>query len=206
MSTIQTIPRTIVRSYLQAARLPLTAAETLFGKSETEDWGPTLAFESVEATVLQTVGSFLRDDELVTQGRLAEARITQLRRATELEARAEAKRTEADAEFRDRLETDQQRRERIAREADQREAALDQEKARKQQQAEAKARKQAEAARKVEAAQHKAVAKQERAARATRVAAEQEALAEEKRALQAEETVLDLDAALRTTKAARKSR
>ena len=205
-TTFQTIPRTFVRNYLQAARLPLTVAERILDKTEVEDWGPTLAFETVEATVLQAVGSFLRDEELVTQGRLAEARVTQLKRAATLEAEAAAKRVEADAEYRERIETDEQRKARISREADQRERALDQEKARKQQQADEKARKQAEAARKVEAAQQKAVAKQERAARATRVAAEQEALADEKRAVQAEATVLDLDEALRTTKAVRKSR
>jgi len=205
-TTFQTIQRTLVRNYLQAARLPLTLAERVLDKTETDDWGPTLAFETVEATVLQAVGSFLRDDELVTQGRLAEARVTQLKRAATLEAKADAKRAEADADYRDRIETDEQRKARITREADQREQALAQEKARKKQQADEKARQQAEASRKLEAAQQKAVAKQERAARATRVEAEQEALADEKRAVQAEAAVLDLDEALRTTKAVRKSK
>jgi hypothetical protein len=206
-SPLQTVPRTIVRNYLQAARLPLTVAESVLKRGQdTEDWAPTLAFDALEATVLQKVGSFLGDEDLVTQGRLAEARVTQLRRAAELEAKAEATRTAADAEYRERIETDEQRRARIAAEADQREAAVEQEKARKQAAAEAKARKQAEQARKVEAAQQQAVTKQERAARRTRIEAEQQALAEERRAAVAEETVLDLDAALRTTKAVRKNR
>jgi len=203
---IQTIPRTIVRSYLKLGRLPLDAAGTVLNRDGAEDWAPALAFDRVEATVLQTVGSFLKDDELVTQGRLAEARVAQLRRAAQLEAEAAAKRAEADAEYRERVETDQERRARIQREADEREAALAREKAQKQREVEAKARKQEEAARKLEAAQQKAVAKQDRAARAKRVEAEQEALAEEKRAVQADQAVLDLDEALRTTKAVRKSR
>jgi len=203
---MQTIPRTIVRSYLKLGRLPLDAAGTVLNKERAEDWGPALAFDSVEATVLQTVGSFLKDDELVTQGRLAEARVAQLRRAAELEAQAEAKRVEADAEYRERIETDQERRQRIEREADQRETALARQKAEQQREVETKARKQAESARKIEAAQQKAVAKQDRAARATRVEAEQDALADEKRAVQADQAVLDLDKALRTTKAVRKSR
>lgn len=206
MHTLQTIPRTAVRSYLRLGRLPLDAAGSVLNRDGSEDWGPALVFDSVEATVLQAVGSFLKDEELLTQGRLAEARVTQLRRAAELEAHAEAKRAEADAEYRERVETDQQQRQRIAREADQREAALNQEKARKQREADEKARKQAEAARKVEAAQQKAVAKQERAAKAKRIDAEQDALVDEKRAVQAEAAVLDLDAAIRTTKAIRKSR
>jgi hypothetical protein len=207
MSTLQTIPRTFVRNYLQAVRLPLTVAETVLKRGqETEDWGPTLAFDAVEATVLQKVGSFLRDEDLVTQGRLAEARVTQLRRAAELEAKAEAKRTEADAEYRERVETDEERRRRIAAEADQREAAVAAEQDRKKAAADRKAREQAEAARKIEAAQQKAVTKQERNARKTRIEAEQSALADERRAAAAEEAVLDLDAALATTKAVRKSR
>lgn len=205
-TTLQTIPRTVVRSYLRLGRLPLDAAGSVLNRDGAEDWAPALVFDSVEATVLQAVGSLLKDDELVTQGRLAEARVTQLRRAAELEAQAEAKRTEADAEYRERVETDQQKRRRIAREADQREAALAQEKSVKKREADEKARKQAEASRKVEAAQQKAVAKQERAAKGKRIEAEQEALVDEKRAVQAEEAVLDLDAALRTTKAVRKSR
>jgi hypothetical protein len=207
MSTLQTIPRTFVRNYLQAVRLPLTVAETVLKRGqETEEWGPTLAFDAVEATVLQKVGSFLRDEDLVTQGRLAEARVTQLRRAAELEAKAEAKRTEADAEYRERVETDEERRRRIAAEADQREAAVAAEQDRKKAAADRKAREQAEAARKIEAAQQKAVTKQERNARKTRIEAEQSALADERRAAAAEEAVLDLDAALATTKAVRKSR
>lgn len=205
-SPIQTIPRTIVRSYLKLGRLPLDAAGSVLNKDRAEDWGPALAFDSVEATVLQSVGSFLKDDELVTQGRLAEARVAQLRRAAELEADAAAKRAEADAEYRERVETDQQRRQRIEREADEREAALAHQKAEAQRDVQAKARKREEAARKIEAAQQKAVAKQDRAARAERVEAEQGAIAEEQRAVQADQAVLDLDKALRTTKAVRKSR
>jgi hypothetical protein len=208
MSTpLQTIPRTFVRNYLQAARLPLTVAESVLKRGQdTDDWGPTLAFSAVEATVLQKVGSLLGDEDLVTQGRLAEARVTQLRRAAQLEAEAEAKRSEADADYSERIESDEERRRRIAAEADQREEAVARDAAQKKAAADAKARKQAESARKIEAAQEKAVSKQERAARKTRIDAEQQALAEERRAAAAGAAVLDLDAALETTKAVRKSR
>jgi uncharacterized protein with WD repeat len=206
MPNLQTFPRTIVRTYLQAARLPLTAAEQVFNKTQTEDWAPTLAFDTLEAEVLQFVGSALKDEELLQQGRLVRAKVAQLKKAAELEATAEAKRAEADADYRDRVDADRATKQRIEQQADQREAALAQEKARKKREADERARKQAEASRKIEAAQEKQLAKQERAASKTRIAAEQRVLADERKAVAAEEQVLDLDQALRSTKAARKAK
>ena len=206
MPNLQTIPRTVVRTYLQAARFPLTAAEQLFNKTETEDWAPTLAFETLEAEVLQFVGNALKDEELVQQGRLVAAKVAQLKKAAELEAEAEAKRAEADAEFQARKQADAKARQRVEEQADQREAAVRAEKARKKREADEKARAKAEAARKIEAAQEKQLTKQERAAAKARITAEQQVIAEERRALAAEEQVLDLDAALETTKAIRKAK
>ena len=206
MPNLQTLPRTVVRTYLQAARLPLTAAEQIFGKTETEDWAPTLAFESLEAEVLRFLGGALKDDELVQQGRLGKAKVAQLKKAAELSAEAEARRVEADAEYRDRKQADEAARKRIEAQADEREAAIASEKARKQREADEKARKQAEAASKIDAAAQKQLTKQERAAAKTRITAEQRAITEERKALAAEEQVLDLDAALETTKAIRKSK
>ena len=206
MPNLQTIPRTVVRTYLQAARLPLTAAEQLFKKTDADDWAPTLAFETLEGEVLHFLGNALNDEELRQQGRLVRAKVAQLKKAAELEAEAEAKRAEADAVYRDRKRADEQARQRVEQQADQREHAIKAEKARKKQEADEKARKQAEAARKVETAQQKQLTKQERAAAKTRIAAEQRVIAEERKALAAEEQVLDLDAALQTTKAIRKAK
>ena len=206
MPNLQTIPRTVVRTYLQAARLPLTAAEQVFNKTQTEDWAPTLAFETLEAQVLELAGNALNDEELRQQGRLVRAKVAQLKKAAELEGQAEAKRAEADAEYRDRKRSDEQARQRVEQQADQREAAIKAEKARKKREADEKARAKAETSRKIEAAQQKQLTKQERAASKTRITAEQEAIAEERKALAAEEQVLDLDAALETTKAIRKAK
>jgi hypothetical protein len=206
MPNLQTIPRTVVRTYLQAARLPLTAAEQLFKKSDADDWAPTLAFETLEAEVLQFVGNAIKDEELVQQGRLIAAKVAQLQKAAELEVEAEAKRARADAEFRARTEADAKAHARVEEQADQREAAIAADKARKQREADEKARQQAEAARKIEAAQQKQLTKQERAAAKSRIAAEQQVIADERKALAAEEQVLDLDAALETTKAIRKAK
>lgn len=206
MPNLQTIPRTVVRTYLQAARLPLTAAEQLFNKTEAEDWAPTLAFESLEAEVLEFMGNALKDEELLQQGRLVRAKVAQLKKAAELEATAEAKRAEADAEYRNRKQADEQARKRVEQQADQRESAINAEKARKKREADEKARKQAETAHKIEAAQQKQLTKQERAAAKTRINAEQSVIAEERKALAAEEQVLNLDAALDKTKAIRKAK
>ena len=54
---VQEIPRTSVRLGIEAARAPLTAAESLLGRSD--DWPPTLAFDSAAAQV-KTVAGTLR--------------------------------------------------------------------------------------------------------------------------------------------------
>jgi hypothetical protein len=204
MPNLQTLPRTVVRTYLQAARLPLTAAEQLLRTDE--GWGPTLAFDALEAEVLERVGDLLSDDELVNQGRLVRAKVAQLKQAASLSASAAAQRSAADASYRRRTAADSAARERVEQQADERAAAVEEARVRKQRVADERVRKEAEAARKVEAAQRKQVEKQERAARKTRVEAEQRALSEERAALAAEEKVLDLDAALESTKTARKTR
>jgi hypothetical protein len=204
MPNLSTIPRTVVRTYLQAARFPLTTAESVL---KTDDsWPLTLAYDAVEATVLQRLGDLLNDEELSQQGRLVEAMVAQLRKAAKLEAEAAARRTEAEAEFRDRRNADEAARRRVEAQANERERELAAEKARKQQAADEKARAKAKAAAKVEAVEEKIVTKTEREAKKTRIAAERKALAEERGALAAEQQVIDLDAAIETTKAVRKAR
>lgn len=200
-------PTKIVRTYLGAARLPLDVAERVLQRdSSREQWAPALLFDSVEANVKQVVGAFLRDDELVEEGRVSRARVAQLKKAAHLETLADQKRAEAAAEYEERKQADEQQRAAIEEEARQREAALERDKDRRRREAEAKARKKAEAAAKIEEVEQKAIARQERAARATRVEAEQEVLVDQREAVEATEAVLDLDRALQTTKSVRKSR
>lgn len=207
MQTVQSIPRTIVRTYVDAARLPLGLAESILRRGDTSgDWAPALAFEAAEASVKQVIGSFLRDPELIEEGRLIQAKVAQLRKAAEFDILADQQKTQADAEYQQRKQADEAARNQVVQQAEQRERALDQEKARRKQEAAETARKQAESARKIEAEQQKAVTRQARAARAAELTAEQKALADERKAAVAAENVLDLDRALRTTKAARKAR
>jgi len=205
--TVQSIPRTIVRTYVDAARFPLGLAESVWRRGDKSgDWAPVLAFDAAEASVKQVIGSFLRDTELVEEGRLIQAKVAQLRKAAELETLASQQKAQADAEYQQRKQADETARAKFSQQADKREQALEEDKARRKQEVAATVRKQAESARKIEAVQQKAVVRQERAARTAELTAEQRALAEERKAAAADEQVLDLDRALRSTKAARKAR
>jgi hypothetical protein len=202
---LQDIPRATVRTYLQVTRLPLTAIEAVLQKNGQDDWPPALAFESFGAGVKEIVGTVLSDDELVQEGRLTRAKVAQLRKAADLEAVAEQRKAEADAQFEQRREADEQRREQVERQADQREAALERAKADEKRAVENKAAQKADAARAAEAATQKALTKQERSTRSTRVQTEREVLADERRAAKAKGEVLSVDDELEATKAIRKN-
>jgi hypothetical protein len=203
---LQRIPRTFVCTWLRTARLPLTAVEAVVRRGEHDvEWAPALAFDSFEATVKQLAGSILHDAELAQEGQVAQARVGQLRKAVELDAVAEQRKTQADAEFEQRRHADEERRRQVEQQAAQREAALERERAdKKRRVAEEDARKRNQAAR-VEAAEEKVVAREERAARATRIAAEREALEHERDAVAAKGRVTEIDEKLEDTKTARKS-
>jgi hypothetical protein len=201
---VQQIPRTLVRTGLQAARLPLTAAEAVLRRDERrEEWPPALAFDGFQAGVKQIMGSILRDPELVEEGRITQAKVAQLRKAAELDAVAEQHERQADTEYEQRLEADERRRRQVEQQADAREAELERRKARQQAQIEEETRRKAETAKKVDAATKKSVERQERAARGTRVSAEREALAKERKAVAAKAEVVELEAELQSSKAAR---
>jgi hypothetical protein len=203
---LQRIPRTIVCTWLRTARLPLDAVEAVVHRGEHDvEWPPAIAFDSFEATVKQFAGSILHDDELTQDGRLAQARVAQLREAVELDAVAEQHKTQAEAEFEERRQADEQHREEVQKQADQREAALERERAEKKRRAaDEDARKRKQAAQ-VEAVEERIVEREDRVARATRIVAERDALQHERKAVAAEGRVTDLDGKLEDTKAARKS-
>lgn len=186
---IATIPRTVVRTGLQAGRLPLQLVEQVANRDgEAEEWPPLLAYDAAQAAVKLVVGSALRDQQLVAEARLAQARVEQLRKAAELEAKAEADKARAE------------------REARQREQQLEQRKAEEQRRVEEQARKQREAAAKREEVAEDMVTKRERAARKQAITAERKALTEEREAAAAAGDVVDLTEELDRTKAVRKAR
>ena len=84
---IQHFPGAVVRASLGIARLPLTAVETIAGRSQDgAAWPPALVFESFKSGAKQVAGSLLGDDTLVEEGRLGQAKVAQLRKAAEMEA------------------------------------------------------------------------------------------------------------------------
>ena len=203
---LQQIPRTIVCTWLRTARLPLDAVEAVVRRGEHDvEWPPAIAFDSFEATVKQLAGSIFHDDELTQDGRIAQARVAQLRKAVELDAVAEQRKTQADVEFEQRRQADEQHRQEVQKQADQRQAALERERAEKKRgAAEEDARKRNQAAQ-LEKIEEKKVEREDRAARAARISAERDALQHERKAVAAKNRVTDLDEKLEDTKVARKS-
>lgn len=202
--TLQTIPRTAVKSWLSVVRLPLSAAELATGKRGATDWPPAIAFEGFEASVKRGVGTLIGDDELVREGSLESGKVAQLRLAAELEAEAERRRQQGEQRFEDQKDTVQERGQRLEREQREREEKLKRETEARKRSVEQVDRRKAEAARAADEKRQKAVAAKERQARATRLAAESEALEQERDAVEAKAEVLEVDQKLEAAKAARK--
>jgi hypothetical protein len=200
---IQRIPQRAVRTTFRAARLPLTVAETVFRRDE--EWLPTRAYETVESRFKQVIGRAVRDDELVEEGILEQAKTVQLGKAATLESQAQHERELADATFEDRRKADEEQRERVAEAAEERKRGAEQKRAEEHRQADAAAAKKAGAAQKAQAATEKAVAKQKRDARGEKVKAEREAVKDERRAVEAERDVRQANKKLEAAKAARRT-
>ena len=98
---LDTIPRTAVRVTLLGLRLPICGVEVLTGQTRNASWPPAIVFGGFEAEVKQVVGAMLRDGELVEEGRVQQAKVTELRRAVELEVQADQERAAGDRELRD---------------------------------------------------------------------------------------------------------
>lgn len=202
---VSAFPRTIVSTYLSAAKLPLNAVAKARGQQDNEQWPPALAFEGFEAGVETVLGSLLRDEQLVETGRLRQAKVAQLRKAAYLETVAETKREQADQQFaqrRDQAEQKrqaaeqraQQREQQVERQAQQRKAAVDQAAARKK-----------TAARKTAAAQEEVIERRERAGTLQSLDQEAKALKVQQDALDAAKTADVIDDSIEGTKEARKS-
>lgn len=202
-----TLTRRATLTWLEAMRLPLTAAEriaTRTGRKETTS-GPAAAFGLFEAKVKDTVGRLTADDTLQGLARLQRAELRERLEAAEKQLEAQATREKALAEADHREAALERQREEIELRAAQREQELE------QQRAEAKRAVAAESAKK-QAAQRDAAAKTQRhlddqatRAEAERLRVEAEALKAKEQAVAAQGAVLDLDRAVKTKKAARKN-
>ena len=205
MTNIRMVPRTVVKTYLSAARLPLTAVAKANGQQGNEQWPPALAFEGFEASVETVLGSLLRDDKLIEAGRLRQAKVAQLRKAAELEAVADTTRQQAREEFSERRDAAQAKREQAEQRAAQREQQIEREAQQREAQVEQGAAKKKAAAQQVKAAQDKVIDRRERVATTEALANEEQALKAQTDALDAAETVEVIDETIEGTKAARKT-
>src|SRR3954471_5727915 len=106
VETVRTLSRGALGLSLRASRLPLTNYETVLrrGRDNTE-WPPAVTYEGLEATIKQFFGSLTRDEQLVEQGRVQSAKVSQLKKAAELEAIADQERRAAQQQ----LDEDRQR-------------------------------------------------------------------------------------------------
>jgi hypothetical protein len=200
-----TLTRTVVRTWLAGARLPLTIAESTLRRGEqNEEWRPALAFNAFEGGIKQLVGTFTNDLELAREGDLERRKVSELRKAAQLEVAADIRKDEAEAELQDRLDADEQRRDRVEETAEQRRRRIEEEAQAKARRAEERARTKAETARAAEEKTKKAVAKTERTARKKAVTEARGALSKERRAVTAKKAAAQLDEELEEAKAARR--
>jgi len=202
---VRTLPRTVVKTYLSAARLPLNAVAKANGQTHNEQWPPALAFEGFEASVETVLGSLLRDDTLIEAGRLRQAKVAQLRKAAQLEAVADTTRQQARAEFGERRDEAHAKRTQAEQRAAQREQQIEREAAQRKSEVDRTAAKKKAAAREVKAAQEQVIDRRERVATAQALTSEEQALEAQQEALDAAETVEVIDETIDGNKAARKT-
>jgi hypothetical protein len=202
---VQKLPRTVISTYLSAARLPLSAVAKASGQQHNEQWPPALAFEGFEASVQTVLGSLLRDDKLVESGRLQQAKVAQLRKAAELEAVADTTRAQAREKFADRREDADAKRREAERRAAERERQVEADAQRRKAEVSRTTEKKKNAAREVKAAQEKVIDRRERVATTEALSKEAEALKAQQQALKTAETVDVIDDTIEGNKAARKS-
>lgn len=205
MSTITQIPRTTVRLGVAAARLPLTAAEVVLGKADDEAWPPALAFETAEAHVEQVLGSLLRDEVLIDDGRLRSAKVARVREAVVLEAEAAERRRQADRTFEERRAEAEHDREEAERAESDRKAAIARDEAKAEAEADRSARTEAAAAAKAEQQTKRAAQRTARRAKTEALRAEEQALATAKSATRRARDAKAADAEVAASKATRRS-
>ena len=200
-----TISRTALRTWLSGLRLPITGVEALTGQSRNKAWPPALAFESFEADAKQFIGSMTRDDELVDEGRVQRAKVSELRRASELEVQAEQKRADADDELQQRRNQVRQKRKAAERQARQRKVAAEQDKRSAEQKTRRQIDKKAVKAKQAAGRRQSRVAATERKTRLTAIQRESAALRSQRRAVTATKTASKTATALKRKQSQRRA-
>ena len=203
---LNTIPRTAVKATLLGLRLPICGVEALTGQTGNASWPPAIAFEGFEAGVKQVVGSFLRDDELVDEGRVQQAKVTELRRAVELEVQADLTRAAGARELRERRARAKEERTKAEQDALRREQMIERDKRAAEQRVERDLAEKAAAIEATAQRRDKRVAAVERDASLTRVEQQSAAVARQRRAVQATKAASTAGDALERKKAQRQAK
>lgn len=202
---LNTLPRAAMRGYLRVLRLPLDALEAVSRRGDDGSWAPAVAFEAFEAQVKAATAALLRDEGLRQEATLQRARVTQLRRAAELEVAADSARAEADDELAQRRQEAEAEREEAAQRAAEAEARVQREKAAAETRVRQQAAQQQRKVRETAQAKRERIAAQEKAARTRQLREERAALVEQKRAVAAKGAVLELDKAAKATRQRRRA-
>jgi hypothetical protein len=204
---LQEIPSVCLRSMLQGARWPLTAAEAVFRRTDGEgpsEWPPAVAYEAFEASSKQVVGSLVRHRPLIEEGRAQQAKVDKLRMATALDSVADQRDVEAEQTFEHRRQADAERRQGAEAQAKQRKSQVASQKDQQHAKLEKELSRKASAAQRTAKQAKAAAAKRERAARSTRVTQERRALGKARKAVSAQARASDLERERQAARSARK--
>ncbi|HVA74616.1 MAG TPA: hypothetical protein VNF71_08625 [Acidimicrobiales bacterium] len=204
---IQDIPRAYVRTTLRAIRMPIDLSESIARRNgdDRRPWPPAVVFDAVQGGIKKAIGSLLRDERLVEEGKLNQAAAKEQRQALLLGAVADSRRERAEERFEERSEQVAKARNATHARAGTEKKTAERVAGAKRRSLESKAEKLAEDDARLDAVAQESLARKERASRARQIETERRAIAKERRAVASEAAVADLDAEIEASKQARQS-
>jgi hypothetical protein len=148
---VRNVGRTALDTWLRISRAPFDAASRLLPNGTEGPRTPAiLVLDRVDATIRDTVGTLLRDDQLREDAGRRRIAADERERALELRIEAEAKKREADARLAQRHESVERQRADAEQRAEQQKRQAEREKTEREQRAKQAAAKQARAVEKAE--------------------------------------------------------
>jgi hypothetical protein len=202
---IRSIPRSAVQGYLRALRLPLDAASRVADRNADRPWAPSIAYEGFEAKVKGVTGRLLKDDVLTEQAEVQRARVSQLRKAAENTAAADAKQAVADRELDERRAAAERKEVDAAEKAEAEKAQNAEREKRAKAEARRRASRQKKVATRTERNRKQAVAEKATTAKAADLEAERAALLERKEAAAAKAGAREIGEAAEVTRQRRRA-
>jgi hypothetical protein len=131
---VRSLERRVIDQWLRVARLPIDAGARLIPNGDNGPRnGVLLAVDRADATIRETLGRLLNDEDLQDDAQRRRAAADERARAIALRVEAQQRKLEADGELARRQDTAEQLREKAARTASQREQQTEQETAARKQ-------------------------------------------------------------------------